>query len=141
MPLTAQDLDQITRVVVSITAPMFEQVLERHDKLDGRMGKVETRMGKQQARIDSLDVRASMLYLEFRGFKSDMPARLKNVQNEIDGQTLSIQDRLANMDEYIELSHKFTNRLESDTPAERYFAKLPLDHQAAILYCSLKSIA
>ncbi len=131
MTLTKADIKQVGEIVVEVTTPMFEHVIEvlseRMDGLDGRMDKLEGRM-------DGLES-------ELRDFKTETRTRFTALEQKIDDQTLSIKERLDNMNEDIEYLYKLVDILEHGTPAEKQFAKLTIEKQVPLLFRSLKTIA
>jgi len=163
MAFTTDEITQLKEMMVATiietVAPMFEHQTEelggRMDGLENRMGSLESKMGSLEGRMDglenrmgSLEGRMDGLENEFHSFKVyvegrfvDIDHRLRELSQKIDDQTATLQERIENMSEDIDLLSRLAAKLDSDNKAESDFARLTIDHQVPILFRQLQAIA
>ncbi len=127
MAFTKEELKQIGDVVVEVTMPMFEQIFERFGGVD--------------ARLDGIDARLDRVEGELRDFKDETRSRFTALEQKLDEQTLTIQERLDNMQEDVEYLYKLADKLENGTPVEKQIARMTIEKQVPLLFRSLEIIA
>lgn len=152
MSLTKDDIAQIRDVVVDVATPMFEHVIEtlggridgvesRLDGVESRLGGVEFRLGNVESRLDGVESRLGGLESEFRSFKAETRSKFSALEERLEDQTLTIQERLGHMEHDITFLYKLVDKMEHGTPAEKKFAKLTIEKQVPVMYRSLQAIA
>lgn len=157
MTLTVADRQQIADIVVDVTTPMFEHVIDvlgqridkldsRMDSLDGRMDKLDSRMDKLENRMSKLEVRACTLESELRDFKAEVRTKFVTLEEKIDSLAVSHAYRFENVEEDIQLIYKLVNKLEHGNADEQQFAEqtiirhLPAIYKAIVLVAKKENI-
>lgn len=138
MAFTKDEIKQIGNVVVEVTTPMFDHVI---DVLSQRMDGIDSRIDGLENRMEKFDDRVGSLSEELREFKAETRAKFAVLEQKLDEQTISIRERLDSVNEDIEYLYKLVDVLEHGTPAEKQFAKLTIEKQVPLLFRSLKTIA
>lgn len=139
MTLTKDDLRQIGDVVIEVTSPMFEHVVERIDGVERRLDGVETRLDGVEKRLDSVETRLGSLERELRDFKSEVRSKLSALEERIGTVEYTYAYRFDNVEDDIRLLYRLVEKLEHGTKAEKQFAEeaivehLPAIHKALVL--------
>ncbi len=134
MAFTKEEVKQIGDIVVEVTTPMFEMVIEK-------IGGLETRMDGLETRMDGLEIRMSNQERETSDLRSEIRHKFELLEQKLDDQTLTIQERLGYMEQDITYLYQLVDKMEHGTPAEKKFAKMTIEKQLPIMYRSLQAIA
>ena len=145
MAFTKEEVTQIGDIVVEVTTPMFEHVIEtlggRIDRVELRLDGVESELHDLQSEFSNLQSEFSNFQSEFRDLKSETRSKFAALEQKLDDQTLTIQERLGYMEQDITFLYQLVEKLEHGTPAEKKFAKMTIEKQLPIMYRSLQAIA
>lgn len=138
MALSKDDLQQIRDVVIEVVAPMFEYQTEY---LGGRMDGLETRMDGLETRMVGIESRMDKSEKTSETFRHEVNVRFRALEEKLDEQTLTIQERIENISEDIDLLFELSRKYEAGTEQEKEFMRLTIERQVPILYRSLETIA
>lgn len=120
MSLTKDDIQQIGAIVVEVTAPMFEQMGERFDRLETELH----------------DFKAEM-----NDFKAEVRTKLATLEEKIDRIESSHTDRFENVEDDVQMLYTLVNKLEHGTKEEKIFAEQTIVRHLPVIYKSVMIIA
>ena len=130
MAFTTEEVRQIGDIVVEVTTPMFEHVIET---LDRRIDGVESRLDGVESRLDSVESHLTTLESEFRDFKEETRSKFAVLEEKIDRIEQLHLDRFENVEDDVRHLYHLVNKLENGTKEEKQFAESAIiDHLPAI---------